>query len=186
VNGRLILVTGPSGAGKDTLISGAARLLADDAGFVFPRRSITRPADAGGEDHVCLTTAAFDAAEAQGAFALSWRAHGLAYGVPALVARDLVAGRAVVVNVSRSVVEEARRRFDEVAAIAIEVPRAALAQRLAARGRETEGEIALRLERAEAAPAAEDAITFINDGPIETCVARFAALLRELAPGSAR
>jgi len=44
--GRLVLVVGPSGAGKDTLI-GLARAASADAGdIVFPRRVVTREATA--------------------------------------------------------------------------------------------------------------------------------------------
>ena len=57
--GRLVLVVGPSGAGKDTLIAGAKAGLADDASVVFPRRVVTR-ASGNGEDHDTLTVAEFD------------------------------------------------------------------------------------------------------------------------------
>ena len=52
--GRLVLVVGPSGAGKDTLINRAKEALKGDPRFHFVRRVVTRAADAAAEDHDTL------------------------------------------------------------------------------------------------------------------------------------
>ncbi len=59
--GRLILVVGPSGAGKDTIIDGAKEACAGNPAIVFPRRVVTRAVSAT-EDHDTLDDAAFDRA----------------------------------------------------------------------------------------------------------------------------
>ena len=78
--GRLVLVVGPSGAGKDTVIAGTKAACADDPGIVFSRRVVTRPASET-EDHDTLDDAAFDRAAKAGEFAFWWQAHGLKYGI---------------------------------------------------------------------------------------------------------
>ncbi len=182
MSGTLVLVVGPSGAGKDTLIGGAAEALKDDPRFVFPRRIITRPQDAGGEPHIAQSPETFAEAEKAGAFALSWRAHDLAYGIPGAIRADLRAGRHVIVNVSRGVIDTARQAFPRVRVIAVTVPREVLAERLAARGREDAADIARRLERAEAfVLGGTDVSTFSNVGNREAAIAGFTALLTGLA-----
>lgn len=182
MTGTLVLVVGPSGAGKDTLIGGAREALAGDPAWVFPRRIVTRPAEAGGEPHVHLSLVAFEQAEVAGAFALSWRAHGLAYGIPGTVRSDLEAGRHVVVNVSRGVIDEARRRFPRIAVVLVTVPAAVLAARLAGRGRETAEDMAHRLERAGTAAVEGPGVhEIVNEGPVDEGTARLVALLRRFA-----
>lgn len=179
VRGKLALVVGPSGAGKDTLIAGARVQLADDTGFVFPRREITRPADAGGEDHVAVAPDVFASRLAGGCYFLAWQAHGLSYGVPAAIAEDLEAGRTVVINVSRTVVASARARFASVQVINITAPAETLAARLASRGRETEMDISQRIARAaHVALAGEDVVELVNGSDVETGVRRLIEILR--------
>ena len=108
--GLLCLVVGPSGAGKDTLMERARAELAPRGRHLFVRRVITRQADAGGEDHEPETVAGFQARAAAGDFLLHWQAHGLCYGIPATVAAARRDGMTVVANVSRAVLDDARRR----------------------------------------------------------------------------
>ena len=184
--GVLFLVVGPSGAGKDSLIDGARRALWGDPRFRFPRRAITRPADAGGEDHEAFTPAAFEAALAAGAFALNWSAHGLRYGVPRSIEPDLAGGISVVANVSRSVLAEAAGRYDPARAVHVTVQPEVLARRLAERGRESPEEVAARLARAPAELSNGPLVrTLANDGNLESAVRRFVALLLSEAGAAA-
>jgi ribose 1,5-bisphosphokinase len=144
--GRLVLVIGPSGAGKDTLIAGARVACGEDAGIVFPRRVVTRPPSSA-EDNEPISHAAFERAAADGAFALWWQAHGLSYGIPRAVDRDIEAGRTVVCNVSRTIVGTARERYEHVVAVLVTAPRDIIARRLVERGRAGDGRMVDRIDR---------------------------------------
>jgi phosphonate metabolism protein PhnN/1,5-bisphosphokinase (PRPP-forming) len=177
----LVLVVGPSGAGKDTLLNAARRALAGDSRFRFVRRVITRPADAGGEDHEPVTEAAFMARE----FALSWQAHGLRYGIPAEGADDVASGIVVVANVSRGVIADAAARFP-VRVIEVTAPAQVLAERLAMRGRESASDVAARLARSVALPEGVMVETVMNDSTPEIGAERFLAALSRAASGVRR
>ncbi len=146
MTGRLIYLMGPSGSGKDSLLNAARERLAA-RGFVIARRVITRSAEAVGEEAVGVSPAEFDQLEADGAFALSWRANGLAYGIPRQIDDWLAAGQDVLVNGSRGYLPEARARYPELQAILLQVDEAALRQRLQARGRDSSEQIEARLAR---------------------------------------
>ncbi|MGF1594694.1 MAG: phosphonate metabolism protein/1,5-bisphosphokinase (PRPP-forming) PhnN [Kiloniellaceae bacterium] len=171
--GRLVLVVGPSGAGKDSLIDAARERLAGNPRFVFPRRLVTRPRDLGSEDHLTLSEADFACQRDAGAFFLHWRAHGLHYALPGSVAEDLAGGRTVVANVSRTVIAEARRKQPATTVVIVTAPLAVLAERLKARGREDAAAIDDRLARAAEQPSGPDVVMVMNDGPFQASVERF-------------
>lgn len=175
--GTLFVIVGPSGVGKDTLIDGARAALGQSHWFRFVRRVITRPADSGGEEHIAISEADFDAALAEGRFFHHWRAHGLGYGVPADVAGDLAAGINVVLNGSRAEVAALREKYPRTVTIQVTASRAAVEARLRARGREDEAQIAKRLDRLSATGLVEGALELRNEGPVADGVAALVDLI---------
>jgi len=164
--GRLILILGPSGVGKDTLIDGLRAQYEGDSRVLFARRTITRPAGDASEQHDPLTTAAFLEKEAQGAFAVTWEANGLYYGLPRDLLDHVAGGGVGIANGSRGALTDIRSVFRNLTVVLIEVSPDELARRLRARGRETEAEIVARLERARTLKLDDpDVIRIDNSGP---------------------
>ncbi|MBI5321899.1 phosphonate metabolism protein/1,5-bisphosphokinase (PRPP-forming) PhnN [Bradyrhizobium sp.] len=157
--GKLVLVVGPSGAGKDTLLGLARAACADDPQIVFTRRVVTREASSA-EDNEQMSLEAFRDARARGAFAVEWEAHGHAYGLPRGIEEDIRAGRTVVANVSRTVISALRHAYANVVVVQITAPADVLAERLAARKRGSDGNIAERLGRS--VEDAEPDATIVN------------------------
>lgn len=166
--GRLIGVVGPSGAGKDSVMEA---LVARRPDLHRVRRVITRPETAGGEAFDGISPALFAARAAGGDFALHWKAHGLCYGVPASVADVLDMGRDALVNLSRSVLGKAALRFDTLHVLHVTARPEVLADRLAARGRESAQDMARRLSRpAPAFPEGLQVTEIDNSGRLEDAV----------------
>lgn len=163
--GRLILVVGPSGAGKDTLLGLAQTACADDVSIVFSRRVVTRQPSSS-EDNEQISPEAFRQALARGDFAMDWEAHGHCYALPRAIEDDIRAGRIVVANVSRTVVEAMRRAYADVTVVSITAPPEILAERLTARARSSDGRLADRLRAVDDAAAAPD-VTIVNVGSVE-------------------
>lgn len=144
--GRLVLVVGPSGAGKDTLLALVRVACADDPTIVFTRRVVTRAASSA-EDNEQMSLEGFREAQACGAFAIDWEAHGHAYGLLRSIEDDIRGGRTVVANVSRTVIPALRHVYANVVVVSITAPADVLAARLAMRKRDSDGNTAQRLAR---------------------------------------
>jgi ribose 1,5-bisphosphokinase len=179
-HGVFVAIVGPSGAGKDTVIGYARDHFAGNESIEFVRRVITRPSDSASEDHDTLADAAFEEAEHAGAFAVSWSAHGLRYGLPASLDETIGAGHVAVANVSRGALALLKARYANVIVVEITASAEILAQRLAARGRESRGEVLARLARsAELGGSVAGAIGIDNSGQREEAGERFVAVLRK-------
>ena len=164
--GRLVLVVGPSGAGKDTLLRLARAACVDDHDVVFPRRVVTRASSAD-EDNIAVGPDDFARAREHGDFAVHWDAHGHSYALPLAINDDISAGRAVVVNVSRTVISALRQAYANIIVVEITAPPDVLAQRLAARARNSDGNIADRLARSVNDASVNADVTILNAGSAE-------------------
>jgi ribose 1,5-bisphosphokinase len=177
--GRLVLVVGPSGAGKDTLISGARLACTEDETVVFPRRVVTRPSSTA-EDHDSIDLEDFNRATANGAFALWWDAHGHRYGIPRSVNDDIRAGRTVVCNVSRSIVNLARARYAIASVVLITAPQHVLEARLASRERPSDGDLERRIARSvDSGLSCEADFVIQNVAPPSVGIRRLISVIRD-------
>ena len=124
----LVLVVGPSGAGKDTLLDAARQRAGRRSALSFrpPRDHAARPMPAARR-----TRRSPKPSSPTRDFALQWQAHGLRYGIPADVATD-VARRVASPTSPRTVIADAASRFP-VRVIEVIAPPEILAARLAAR-----------------------------------------------------
>lgn len=177
MNGRLIYVMGPSGAGKDSVLSCLRERLAANPRIHWARRTITRDAGAGGEDHEPVSFDAFDRLAAAGAFALAWRAHGLGYGIRRAQLEVLARGGWVFVNGSREYLGTAIKLFPALTPVHVTASQATLLRRLSARRRETPQQIGLRIARAQAFAPPPGTLEIHNDSTLQQACARLLAAL---------
>jgi ribose 1,5-bisphosphokinase len=176
--GAFVAVVGASGVGKDALLCYAR----DRSGVLarFPRRVITRPPGPG-EDHEPVTEAEFARACGRGAFALSWQAHGLWYGIPSSADDAVHDGRVVVANVSRGVLGELAARYRRLVVVRVTVSDEVRAQRLRARRREPESGVGQRLGRPDPAPGHRVDALITNDGSLAEGGDRLVRVIRAAA-----
>lgn len=164
--GRLVLVVGPSGAGKDTLLGLAKTACTESSNIVFPRRIITREASAS-EENEEVSPGTFQEALARGDYAMHWEAHGHCYALSRAIEDEIRAGRTVVANVSRTVSGAMRRAYANVIVVSITAPPDVLAARIAMRARSSDGRLDSRLHRTVEDAAAAPDVTIVNTGSAE-------------------
>jgi ribose 1,5-bisphosphokinase len=162
---RLIVIVGPSGAGKDSVMaSWRERLHATPVHFA--QRVITRPPEHS-EAHEAISCAEFERAASHGEFATWWSANGLHYAVRWRELRPLGESRWVVVNGSRAHLAALRLQAPRLKSVEITADVRVRGRRLQARGRENAEAITDRLRRE--VPTEADVRVF-NDSALSAAV----------------
>jgi len=146
--GTLFLIVGNSGSGKDSIISGVIEKYPLNLKKIYnPKRYITRPPSKT-EENISITSIEFKELSEKDNFALEWHIYGLDYGVPTKIDKFLSKGHPVIVNVSRTIIKEARKVYKNLKVIFIRVPLKVCIERLKERGREKENRLEERIQRA--------------------------------------
>lgn len=176
----LFYLIGPSGSGKDALLAYTREHLAGSTPVLFSHRYITRPSQAGGENHIALTQAEFDQRQQLGLFALSWQSHQYSYGIGVEIDAWIQMGAHVVVNGSREYLPQASHRYPQMHVILLDVSEAVIRQRLVERGRETAQEIEARIAHNQQLPPMEHPHLHVlnNDSSLAETGARLMVLLK--------
>ncbi|WP_394997382.1 MBL fold metallo-hydrolase [uncultured Helicobacter sp.] len=139
---------------------------------VFVRRYIDREPDSN-EDNLFLQPSEFEKRKAE--FVSIWEANSHIYGI----AKESL-GRHNIISVSRAAIRDFEAQYESVCVVHITAPKEILYERLKGRGRESESEIARRLENATKPVNARNCIVFANTKSLGESVKDFARLLCEL------
>lgn len=180
MSGILLYMIGASGSGKESLMRHARETLAADSRVVFAHRYITRPHNAGGENHIALSEAEFNARVERNLFALHWSSHGMRYGIGCELNHWLAKGLTVVLNGSRAHLSDASRNYPELRPILIEVSLQILQARLHARRREDASAVESRLLPTGQFDRLQHPklVRFSNDAPLAETGPAFVDLIR--------
>lgn len=170
MNHRLVVVIGPSGAGKDSVLEGLRANWPFSQPASFARRTITRPVKPDDEQHEAVDNARFEQLLAAQAFVMHWQANGLSYGVRRSELDHLNAGHWLFVNSSRAYLPQVLQVWPQATVVHIGASRDVLAQRLAQRGRETEDAVVMRLSREVALHLPANVVSIDNNGSLASAL----------------
>ena len=147
---RLFVVSGPSGAGKGTLVSLVREQRPDLGLTVSATTRQPRPGEVDGVSYHFLSKEEFASRVEAGEF-LEWaNVHGNCYGtLRSEVDRNLEAGRSVILEIDVQGALNVRKVYPDAVLVFIEPPSAEeLERRLRGRGTEDEASIQMRLANA--------------------------------------
>ena len=163
----MFVVSGPSGAGKGTLIKGALQHIPDLAVAVSVTTRAKRPGEVDGREYHFMSRAEFARLVDEGAFLEHAEFAGNRYGtLNSELDRIMGTGRSVILEIELQGARNVRRVRPESVSVFIEPPSLEeLARRLRDRATDAEEEIEARLEvaRTEVAAREEFDHVILND-----------------------
>jgi len=149
--GNLFIISGPSGAGKGTLVEAITPMVADLWLSLSVTTRAPRPGEHEGLQYRFVSDAEFAALIENDAL-LEWaEVHGQRYGTPKdAVVEKMAEGRQVILEIDPQGAFKVKQRVPESVLIFITPPSfEELARRLSGRGSETEAQVEKRLETAK-------------------------------------
>jgi guanylate kinase len=147
-SGHLYIVSGPSGAGKGTLVKELGQRLPDLWVSVSATTRTPRPGERDGVDYFFLTSPEFEGRVRTGEFLEHAEVHGNRYGtLRSAVERRLARGMDVILEIDPQGAFQVRKRMDRSRLIFVKAPSTDdLEKRIRHRGAETDDQIRTRLE----------------------------------------
>ena len=186
VSGLLVIISAPSGAGKDAVIDGLLRALDDARLYVTATSREPRPGEIHGRHYFFYSPQKFREEIEQGNF-LEWSVvHGEYKGVRGdAVADALRHNRIVLVKPDPQGMRKLKAVLPEALTIFIQPPSLeSLRKRLVGRGTETLESLELRMKNAEIEMAAApeyDHVVVNDDGKLDHTVRQIAEIVRKEA-----
>lgn len=161
------MVSGPSGAGKGTLIEAALEEVPELAFSVSATTRKPRPGEVDGRDYIFLSRKTFEEWIEAGKF-LEWAEYSNnLYGTPAEQADELLdAGRSVILDIELQGARQIRENRPDAVMVFVRAPSLEETQRrLEGRATETAEQVKSRMTAARTAIAARDEFDFeiVND-----------------------
>lgn len=180
----LVVLSGPSGAGKDAVLSAMREACPDVFFAVTATTRPQRPGEVDGRDYLFLPEPRFQELLTQGEFMEHAQVYGRSYGVPKGPVRNaLTKGQDVVIKVDVQGAATIRRVVPGALLVFLEAPTFdELERRLRSRKTEPEAALRLRLETARLELARRgmfDRVVVNETGALDQAVQRVLAVMDE-------